>query len=64
MRKYGYRMNKMLNPERKVVFGTLAFDSFKERMRLMNDLYREFNNNVKITVDENILMYEYISLEE
>jgi hypothetical protein len=64
MRKYGYRMNKMLNPERKIVFGTLAFNSFKERIRLMSELQKEFNNKVKITVEENILMYEYISIEE
>lgn len=51
-------------PERKVVFGSLSFDSFKERIRLMNELYREFSKDLKITVEDNMLIYEYVSFEE
>lgn len=50
-------------PERKVVFGSLSFDSFKERIRLMNELYREFSKDLKITVEDNMLIYEYVSFE-
>ena len=60
----GYRMNKMIKPERKTVFGSFVFNSIEEKLKLIHELREEFNNKVLLTVDKNIIMYEHNLFEE
>lgn len=64
MGKHGYKMNKLIRPERKTVFGSFIFNTVEEKLRLIHELREEFNNKVLLTVDKNIIMYEHNLFEE
>ena len=51
--------NKINKGERiKMVCGAIPYNNFKERMRIINELKKEFGK-VRITVMDDVVVYEY-----
>lgn len=42
-----------------LVYGSIPFANFKERIRIIKNLKKELGNKVKIYVDGNLVIYKY-----
>lgn len=45
-----------------LVIGTIPFNSFKEKNRLVNMLHKEIGRKVRITVENSLILYEYYEI--
>jgi hypothetical protein len=45
------------------VFGSVPYTNFKEQVRIVNKLRSEIGKKVRITIENDVIFYEYFDLQ-